>query len=54
MQRETAEAADLDLVALLEGTDDGLEEGVDDDFAVTTGEITERGYLVDEVGFGHL
>ncbi len=50
---KAAEAANLDLVAFLESADDGFEEGVDDYFPIATGEIAERGYLVDEVGLGH-
>ena len=50
---EATETADFDLVSGLECTDDGLEEGVDDDLPVASGEISEGRYFVDKVSFGH-
>ena len=51
---EAAEAANFDLVAGFEGPDDGVKEKVDDDFAVTSGEVSECGDLVYQVCFGHV
>ena len=47
------EASDLDLVVGLEGGDDGVEESVDDDLAVTAGEVSKGGNVIDEFGFRH-
>jgi hypothetical protein len=50
---EAAEAANLNLVAGLEGTDDSFEESIDDNFSVAAGEVAKGGDFVDEVSFGH-
>jgi len=50
---KASKSPDFDLVAGLESADDGFEEGIDDDLAVTTGEVAESGYLVDKICFGH-
>src|SRR5580692_9622465 len=50
---EAAEASNFNLVPRLEGYDDGVEEGIDDDLSVATGEVANGGDLVYEVGFGH-
>ena len=50
---EASESANLDLVPRLQGSDDGIEEGVDDNLSVPTGEVANGGDLVYEVGFGH-
>ena len=51
---EGAEAADLDLVAALQGGDDGFEDGLDDYFAIAAGEIAQAGHFFDQVGFCHI
>jgi hypothetical protein len=50
---EATEAANLNLVASLEGSDDRLKEGVYDDFAIASGEVSESGHSVDQVGLRH-
>jgi hypothetical protein len=50
---ETAEAANFNLVPRLQGSDHSIEEGIDDDLSVATGEIANSGDLVYEVGLGH-
>jgi hypothetical protein len=50
---ETAEAANLNLIAGLERADDGLEEGVNDNLSIASGEVTEGGYFIDKVSFSH-
>src|SRR5271156_1800177 len=50
---EAAEAANLDLIPCLQGSDDGVEESIDDDLSVTASQITEGGHFVYKVGFSH-
>src|ERR1700733_3898332 len=47
------EAANLNLVPGLQGSDDGVEECVDDNLSVATGEVAYGGDLVYEVCFSH-
>ena len=49
---EASESTNLDLVAGLEGTDDGIEEHIDDNLTVATGEVSQCCDFVDKVGFG--
>jgi len=50
---EAAKAADFDLVAGFEGSDDRLEEGIHDDLAIAAGKVAKSGHSIDKVGFGH-
>ena len=50
---KTPEAANLNLVPGLQGSDDSVEQRIDDDLSVATGEVAYGGDLVYEVGFGH-
>src|ERR1700680_2273527 len=50
---EAAEAANFNLVSGLQGSDDSVEQGVHDDLPVPTGEVSNGGDLVYEVGFSH-
>src|SRR5512137_2908275 len=50
---EAAEAPQLDLVAALQGLEDGGEDGVDDDFGVLAGQGGLPPDLVDKLGLGH-
>jgi hypothetical protein len=50
---ETSEAANLNLVAGLQGSDDGVEERVDNDLSVASSEVAYGGDLIYKVGFGH-
>src|SRR5260221_4806379 len=50
---EAAEAAELDLVALLEGVDDGGEDGLDDDLRVLAGDVRGFPDLVHQLCLGH-
>jgi len=50
---EASETANLDLVTRLQGSDDGVEECVDDNLSVATGEVAYGGDLVYEVSFSH-
>src|SRR5678815_2278903 len=47
-QPETAEPAQLDLLAAVQGLDDALEHRVDDDFRVLLGEIRHARHFLDE------
>ena len=49
---KAAEAANLDFVAGLEGTDDRIEEHIDDNLTVAPGEVSQCCDFVDKVGFG--
>jgi len=49
---ETTKSANLDFVAGLEGTDDGIEEHIDDNLTVATGEVSQFCDFVDKVGLG--
>jgi hypothetical protein len=50
---EASKATDFDLVAGLQGSDDGFKQGVDDDFSVAAGKITEGSYFINEISFSH-
>jgi hypothetical protein len=50
---KTSEAANLNLVPRLQGSDNGVEQRIDDDLSVATGEVAYGGDLIYEVGFGH-
>ena len=50
---ETAEADDLDLVAALEGVNDGIESGVDGRVRVLLGEISLCGNFIDKLSLVH-
>src|SRR5678816_3413941 len=52
-QPETAEPAQLDLLAAVQGLDDALEHRVDDDFRVLLGEIRHARHFLDEFRLGH-
>src|SRR5712692_1593141 len=47
---EAAESADLDLLALLQGTDDAIENRFDDGFRLLAGKLRYTQNLFDEVG----
>src|SRR5258707_1624737 len=51
---EAPEAANLNLVPRLQGSDNSIEEIVDDDLSVPTGEVGNVGGLVYEIGFSHV
>ena len=50
---EAAEAADLDLVAGLQGADDRFEDGLNNHFAVAAGQVPELRYFFNQVCFRH-
>jgi hypothetical protein len=50
---KASEAANLDLVASLESSDDSFEEGIDDDLTIAAGEVAQGGDFIYEVSFGH-
>src|SRR4029079_13770325 len=52
-QAETAEPAQLDLLAAMKRVDDALEERVDDDFRVVLCEIGDARQLFNELRLGH-
>src|SRR5262245_3961095 len=52
-ETETAEPAQLDLLAAVQGLDDAPEHRVDDDFRVLLGEIRHARHFLDEFRLGH-
>src|ERR1700684_544951 len=50
---KTSEAANLNLVASLQSSNDGFEESIDDDLPVAAGEVAQGGDFVDQVSFSH-
>src|SRR5262245_10728135 len=52
-ETETAEPAQLDLLAAVQGLDDAPEYRVDDDFRVFLGEIRHARHFLDEFRLGH-
>ena len=50
---EASEAANLNLVASLQSSDDGFEEGIDDDLPIASGEVAQGGDFIYEVSFSH-
>src|SRR5678816_1681485 len=52
-QPKTAEPAQLDLLAAVQGFDDAPEHRVDDDFRVLLGEIRHARHFLDEFRLGH-
>jgi hypothetical protein len=51
---KTSEAANLDLIAALQSSNNGFEESIYDDFTIASGEVAEGGDFVYEVSFGHI
>jgi hypothetical protein len=50
---KAAEPAYLDLVACLEGVDDGIEDGIDDYFPIAPRQVSKLGHFLHQVCFGH-
>src|SRR5258706_8060665 len=50
---EAPEAPQLDLVALLQGVDDGGEDGFHDDLGVLASEVGHLRHLIHQLGLGH-
>src|ERR1700679_370829 len=49
-----SEAANLNLVASLQSSDDSFEESIDDDLTIAAGEVAQGGDFIYEVSFGHI
>src|ERR1700741_17046 len=52
-EAETAEAAELDLLAGTEGVDDGVEHNVDDGLGLLLGQLDDARDFVHQLRFGH-
>ena len=50
---KASEAANLDLVASLQSSDDSFEESIDDDLTIASGEVAQGGDFIYEVSFSH-
>jgi hypothetical protein len=50
---EAAETTDFHFVIGFKGADDGIEKGVDNDFAIAAGKVAEGCNVIDEFSFRH-
>jgi len=50
---KAAESANLNFVTGFKCADNGFKEGIDDHLTVATCEVSEGGYFVDKISFGH-